>query len=70
MPPTTLIPAAQYPRASTEKQEYPVECQSEAMAKYAESHGFTIVQTYSDPAVSGVLFRRRKGLQELMQDVI
>ena len=70
MPATTLVPAAQYLRVSTETQEYSVECQSGAIAKYAENHGFTIVRTCSDPAISGVLFWRRKGLQELTQDVV
>jgi DNA invertase Pin-like site-specific DNA recombinase len=34
------------------------------------SHGFAIVRTYSDPAKSGVLLRRRVGLQQLIQDVV
>jgi len=55
---------------STERQEYSVENQSQAVAKYAEHHGFSVVQTYSDPAISGVLLRRRKGLQKLIQDVV
>src|SRR4030081_3926466 len=65
-----LIPAAQYLRMSNERQEYSIENQSEAVAKYAEHHGFSVVQTYSDPAVFGVLLRRRKGLQKLIQDVV
>jgi DNA invertase Pin-like site-specific DNA recombinase len=67
---TLPIPAAQYLRISTDRQEYSVENQTETIAKYAESHGFGIVQTYSDPAISGVLLRRRKGLQKLIQDVV
>ena len=64
------IPVAQYLRMSTERQEYSLENQSRAIAQYAESHGFSIVQTYSDPARSGMLLRRRKGLQGLIQDVV
>jgi DNA invertase Pin-like site-specific DNA recombinase len=65
-----LIPAAQYLRMSTERQEYSLENQSHSIAEYAELHGFSVIQTYSDPAVSGVLLRRRKGLQQLLQDVV
>src|ERR1700704_1440918 len=65
-----LLPAAQYLRMSNERQEYSIENQSEAIAKYAEHHGFSVVQTYSDPALSGLLLRRRKGLQKLIQDVV
>ncbi len=72
LPPSnpSLIPAAQYLRMSTDRQEYSVENQSQVIAKYAEIHGFSVVQTYSDPAVSGVLLRRRKGLQNLIQNVV
>jgi DNA invertase Pin-like site-specific DNA recombinase len=67
---TTEIPAAQYLRMSTGLQEYSLENQSRAIAEYARQYGFFIVQTYSDPARSGVLFRRRKGLQKLIHDVV
>jgi DNA invertase Pin-like site-specific DNA recombinase len=64
------IPAAQYVRMSTERQEYSLANQSQAIAQYAARYGFVVVQTYSDPAISGVLLRRRKGLQKLIQDVV
>ncbi|HYM79097.1 MAG TPA: recombinase family protein [Candidatus Dormibacteraeota bacterium] len=67
---TTETPAAQYLRMSTALQEYSLENQSRAIAEYAKQHGFSVVQTYSDPAFSGVLFRRRKGLQKLIHDVV
>jgi DNA invertase Pin-like site-specific DNA recombinase len=65
-----LIFAAQYLRMSTERQEYSLENQSQTIATYAEAQGFSVVQTYSDPAISGVQFRRRKGLRQLIQDVV
>jgi DNA invertase Pin-like site-specific DNA recombinase len=65
-----LIPAAQYLRMSTEHQQYSLENQSAAIQKYAESHGFEIVQTYSDAAKSGVALKRRTGLGQLLQDVV
>jgi DNA invertase Pin-like site-specific DNA recombinase len=66
----SLIPAAQYLRMSTEHQQYSLENQSEAIQRHAESHGFNIVCTYSDSARSGVVLKRRRGLQQLLQDVI
>ena len=70
MPTAPLIRAAQYLRMSTERQEYSLENQARAIADYADARGFSVVQTYCDPATSGVLFRSRKGLQKLIQDVI
>lgn len=64
------VPAAQYLRMSTERQVYSLENQSQAIAEYATRHGFTVIQTYSDPAISGVRLRQRKGLQKLIQDVV
>jgi DNA invertase Pin-like site-specific DNA recombinase len=64
------IPAAQYLRMSTEHQQYSLQNQSAAIGKYAESHGFEIVQTYSDAAKSGVGLRRRAGLRELLKEVV
>jgi len=39
---------------STDRQEYSVESQSQAIAKYAKEHGFSVIQTYWDPATSGI----------------
>src|SRR5947199_5964691 len=55
---------------STEHQQYSLENQSAAIQRYANSHGFWIVQTYSDAAKSGLVLRRRSGLQKLLQDVV
>jgi DNA invertase Pin-like site-specific DNA recombinase len=65
-----LIPAAQYLRMSTEHQQYSLENQSLAIQKYAESHSFQVVRTYSDKARSGLVLRHRTGLQQLLQDVV
>src|SRR5438270_3462953 len=64
-----LVPAAQYLRMSTEHQQYSLENQCSAIRMYADSHGFQIVQTYSDAAKSGVALKRRTGLRQLLQDV-
>jgi DNA invertase Pin-like site-specific DNA recombinase len=65
-----LVPAAQYLRMSTEHQQYSLENQATAIQKYAESHNFEVVRTYSDAAKSGLVLRRRTGLQQLLQDVV
>ena len=64
------IPAAQYLRMSTEHQQYSLENQSAAIQKYAESHSFEIVHTYSDAAKSGVVLKHRAGLRQLLEDVV
>lgn len=65
-----LVPAAQYLRMSTEHQQYSLENQSAAIQKYADSHGFEVVLTYSDAAKSGLVLRPRAGLRQLLQDVV
>jgi DNA invertase Pin-like site-specific DNA recombinase len=64
------IPAVQYLRMSTEHQQYSLDNQSAAIQKYAESHGFQIMQTCSDAAKSGLVLKRRHGLRQLLQDVV
>ncbi|MFJ3055974.1 recombinase family protein [Herbaspirillum sp. NPDC087042] len=63
------IPVAQYVRMSTEHQKYSTENQALVIAKYASSHGMTIVKTYEDSGKSGLNLRGRKGLQALLHDV-
>src|SRR5271170_37232 len=65
-----LTSAAQYLRMSTEHQQYSLENQSTAILNYAESHGFRVVRTYSDSAKRGLVLRHRKGLQQLLKDVV
>lgn len=55
---------------STDRQQYSLLHQSEVIAEYAAFHGFVVTKTYSDAARSGVIFRKRKGLQSLIQDVV
>src|ERR1700720_567903 len=65
-----LIPAAQYLRMSTEHQQYSLENQSVAIQRYAESHNFEVIQTYSDAARSGIGLKQRIGLQQLLKTVV
>ena len=64
------VRAAQYVRASTDHQEYSATNQMSVIAEYAERNGFSIIKTYDDPATSGVVLRLRKGLQNLIKDVV
>jgi DNA invertase Pin-like site-specific DNA recombinase len=66
----STIPAAQYLRMSTERQEYSIDFQRAGIARYAEAHGFTVCRTYCDEARSGLDLRRRAGLSRLLQDVV
>lgn len=65
----TAIPAAQYLRMSTERQQYSIDNQAKTIEQYAKDHGFVITRTYSDPAQSGLWLRNRRGLSQLLQDV-
>ena len=67
---TQLIPAAQYLRMSTDQQQYSLENQADAIQRYAESHGFAVVQTYTDGGKSGLSIKNRSGLAHLLQDVV
>ena len=68
--PSVLVPAAQYVRMSDKQQQYSIENQKAAIAEFAKSHGFAIVRTYDDPDKSGVAATRRRGLHELLKDVV
>jgi len=66
---TVSVPSAQYLRRSTEHQRYSLDNQQAAIARHADQHGFSVVQTYTD-ARSGVVLGRRSGLRQLLQDVV
>jgi DNA invertase Pin-like site-specific DNA recombinase len=67
---SSLTPAASYVRNSTEHQKYSLENQQQIIETYAATNGFSVIRTYSDSAKSGVLFRNRKALQQLISDVV
>src|SRR5579864_473061 len=64
------IPAAQYLRMSTEDQQYSIINQRSRIQEYAQTHGLEIIKTYEDPGKSGVILKHRKGLKELLKDVV
>lgn len=65
-----LVPAAQYLRMSTDHQQYSLRNQAEAIERYAKSHNYQIINTYSDAAKSGLRIKNRPGLQQLLKDVV
>lgn len=67
---SVIVPAAQYVRMSDEAQQYSIENQKAAIQEYAERHGFRVIKTYADEGRSGVVAKRRTGLQQLLKDVI
>jgi DNA invertase Pin-like site-specific DNA recombinase len=64
------VPAAQYLRMSTEHQQYSLNNQADAIARYAAQRGFQIVKTYSDAARSGLRLKNRAGLKQLLKDSV
>lgn len=64
------IPAAQYVRMSTDKQQYSIENQCVVIQTYAETHGYELVCSYADPGRSGMRIKGRPGLRHLIQDVV
>ncbi|MGH7025915.1 recombinase family protein [Brevundimonas sp.] len=69
-PGETGRPAAQYLRMSTDRQDVSLEFQARAIATWAKSHGFHIVQTFTDHGISGVTLEKRDALKELLRIVL
>lgn len=65
-----LVPAAQYLRMSKDDQRHSIPFQQSTIREYALRHGFVVRRTYADPGRTGVLIRRRKGLSQLLLDVV
>src|ERR1700753_432292 len=61
--------AAQYVRMSTDYQRYSIENQAAVIATYARLRNLTIVKTYADAGLSGLLLKNRTGLIRLLEDV-
>jgi DNA invertase Pin-like site-specific DNA recombinase len=66
---TELVPAAQYLRRSTDRQEYSLPFQRAVISSYARDHNFNIVTTYTD-ARSGLALRHLAGFSQLLQDAV
>ncbi|MFZ0807726.1 MAG: recombinase family protein [Candidatus Sulfotelmatobacter sp.] len=66
----SLIPAAQYLRMSTDHQQYSLDNQADAIKRYAETHSFAVVKTFSDEAKSGLSINHRTGLKRLLKETV
>ncbi len=66
----SLVPVAQYLRMSTDHQQYSLDNQADAIARYAEAHDFIVVRTFSDEAKSGLSINRRNGLKQLLKETV
>jgi DNA invertase Pin-like site-specific DNA recombinase len=66
---TVPVRAAQYVRMSTDHQQYSIDNQTAAIARYAEANRLYIVRTYSDAARSGLNIEDRDALRQLIRDV-
>lgn len=64
------ISAAQYIRMSTEHQRYSPDSQRTAIATFADTRGFEIVETYVDAGRSGLTLAGRPALKQLFADVL
>jgi DNA invertase Pin-like site-specific DNA recombinase len=61
--------AAQYLRMSTERQQYSIENQAEALQHYAAANRLLLVQTYADEGRSGLTAEGRPALKALITNV-
>jgi DNA invertase Pin-like site-specific DNA recombinase len=55
---------------SDDTQEYSIDNQKAAIQDYAVRHGFAIVKTYADAGKTGIVATHRKGLCDLLHDVV
>ncbi|QOG20572.1 recombinase family protein [Bradyrhizobium sp. SEMIA] len=64
------VRAAQYLRMSSENQRYSTENQRNAIAEYAEQHGYQVVASYIDAGKSGLSLKGRDALRQLLSDAL
>ncbi len=63
-------PVATYARMSTDRQQYSIGNQEQALDEYAVAHRMDVVRRYRDEGKSGLTVDRRKGLKQLLADVL
>jgi DNA invertase Pin-like site-specific DNA recombinase len=64
------VRAAQYLRMSSENQRHSTENQQNAIAEYAEQHGYDVVASYVDAGKSGLSLKGRDALKQLLSDAL
>jgi predicted site-specific integrase-resolvase len=57
-------------RMSSENQRYSTENQQNAIAEYAEQHGYAVVASYIDAGKSGLSLKGRDALKQLLSDAL
>jgi DNA invertase Pin-like site-specific DNA recombinase len=67
--PGAIVRAAEYVRMSTDHQQYSTENQHDAIQRFADVRGITIVRTFADEGKSGVSIHGRDALQDLLRTV-
>ncbi|WP_316181402.1 recombinase family protein [Bradyrhizobium sp. SZCCHNRI1009] len=65
-----LVRAAQYLRMSSENQRYSTQNQQDAIAQYAEHHGYEVIASYVDAGKSGLSLKGRDALKQLLSDAL
>ncbi|WP_316192404.1 MULTISPECIES: recombinase family protein [unclassified Bradyrhizobium] len=65
-----LVCAVQYLRMSSDDQHYSIENQRNAIADYAQQHGYRVVASYIDAGKSGLSLKGRHGLRQLLTDAL
>jgi len=66
-PPGEPVPAAIYVRMSTEHQQYSTDNQERIIRKWADEHGYRIVETFADEGKSGLSISGRESLRRLIE---
>jgi DNA invertase Pin-like site-specific DNA recombinase len=64
-----IVQAAEYVRMSTDHQQYSTENQHDAIQRFADAQGMTIVRSFVDAGKSGVGIQGRDALQDLLRTV-
>src|ERR1035438_10268361 len=64
-----VVQAAEYVRMSTDHQQYSTENQHDAIQRFADAKGMTIVRSFIDAGKSGVGIQGRDALQDLLRTV-
>jgi DNA invertase Pin-like site-specific DNA recombinase len=65
-----LIRATQYLRMSSDNQRYSTENQQNAIAEYAQQHGYQVIASYIDAGKSGLSLNGRHALRQLLSDAL